>query len=151
MNPDAPQFLSIGPAIVERLKSRCPAAAGNVFSTRDLGDVEESKQVTPALHVVLHGYHPEETRAGTARWREDWLIIAVVRHSARSERAAALTAEGAELARQAFYALSGWLPPGLTVPLAVSEGPRPGFSETHAYFPLAFAATTHTLNQNKRP
>jgi hypothetical protein len=145
-------MLAAGTRIAERLKARCPTARGKVFSARDLADVEESRQITPALHVVLYSYRPLETRAGSARWEQVWLVVAVVKHAARTERALALIDEGAALVDEALAALSGWHPgPPAILPLTVIDGPRPGFSETHAYFPLAFAVTTYSRNRNKQP
>jgi hypothetical protein len=147
-------LLTTGAAIVERLKAACPSARGNVFSTRDLEDVEEGRQVAPALHVLLYSYSPSETCAGGARWEEVWFVVAVVRHSARTERATALALEGSALLHEAFAALSGWHPvqdgQRSTTPLTAIDGPRPGFSETHAYFPLAFAATLFTTGIGER-
>jgi hypothetical protein len=145
-------LLATGALIVERLKTSCPAARGNVFSARDLADIDESKQITPALHVMLYDYRPVATRAGSAKWEETWIVVAVVKHAARTDRPLALIDEGAALVDQVVAALSGWHPGrSVAVPITLSEGPRPGFSETHAYFPLAFTAVVFSQNQNKRP
>jgi hypothetical protein len=144
-------LLCAGARIVERLKHACPSARA-VFSARDLADVEESKQITPALHVVLHSYRPVATRAGSAKWAATWVVIAVVKHATNSERAQALIDVGDAMINEVVAALAGWDPGRpVAVPLELVEGPPPGFSATHAYFPMAFEATVFSANQNKRP
>jgi hypothetical protein len=145
-------ILDAGARMIERLKARCPAARGNVFAARDLSDVEEALQITPALHVLLSRYRPLEVRAGNVRWEQGWLVVAVVKHAARKDRALALIDEGATLVDEVLGALSGWHPGApLIAPLAVTDGPQPGFSETHAYFPLAFTATVLSRDQQRKP
>lgn len=133
-----------GEPIIARLKAACPAAKGNVFSTSDLAGVMEKDQVTPALHVVLFDYQPDDQAFGDVVWDETWLVVAVVKNVARDRIAAQLN-DVEPLLTEALAALAGWRPLGMgTAALGVTPGPRPKFSETHAYFPLAFVARPTT-------
>jgi hypothetical protein len=124
--------------LAERLKHRCPSAHGNVFAAADLAGVAEAAQVAPALHVMLYDYAPIEAVGGETRWRETWLVVAVVRHSARNDRAQAQQQQAAPVVREALAALSGWFPGHPVVGhLEFVPGPRPAFSDSHAWFPFA--------------
>lgn len=134
-------LLVAGPLLIDRLKAKCPSVRGEVLSTEDLAGVVEKSQTTPALHVVLSAYRPADEKAGDVIWDETYLVVAVVKHAARKDRSKAQQAAAAPLIKEALAALSGWcFPAGAEVTGAVKvvPGPRPEFSETHAYFPLAF-------------
>lgn len=124
--------------IVQRLKAECPTARENVFDTADLAGVKDKDQVTPALHVVVYDYSPSDVVGGDGVWDETYLIVAVVKNVSR-DRVAAQRTDALPLLREALAALSGWRPTSSTLALQVIPGPRPYFSATHAYFPLAFA------------
>ena len=68
--------------LVDRLKEKCPGVSGNVLAAADLAAVKEAGQVTPALHVVLHGYRKLDDDSGSGTlWRETWLVVAVVKNA----------------------------------------------------------------------
>jgi len=123
--------------IVQRLKDECPAAKQNVFDTTDLAGVKDKDQLTPALHVVLYDYDPTDVVDGEGLWDEIYLVIAVVKNVGR-DRVAAQRAEAKNLLLETLIALCGWKPSTSAFPLKLIKGPRPYFSLTHAYFPLAF-------------
>ncbi|MBW7901260.1 MAG: hypothetical protein H3C26_07275 [Rhodocyclaceae bacterium] len=141
-------LLNAGSYLIERAREACPAARGNVFSTDDLAGVAEKTQVAPALHVVLYGYQPaEDDGDGTVRWDEVWLVVAVVKHAARRDRPLAQQKEAVPLVAEVLAAFSGWRLPaesGVHCRLKVVPGPRPHFSETHAYFPVALRTQPKT-------
>jgi hypothetical protein len=134
-------LLTAGAAIVSRLKARCASVNGNVFVTDDLANVKDAAQVSPALHVLLGDYEVEDRAGGEVNWRETWIVVAVVRHSARTSRAQSQRENAAQIIAEALAALSGWRPgPPVAGALTVVTGPRPRIIDTHAYFPLAFEA-----------
>lgn len=124
--------------IVQRLKDECPSAKQNIFDTADLAGVKDKDQLTPALHVVLYDYDPTDVMDGEGVWDEIYLVIVVVKNVANRDRVAAQRAEAKNLLREALVALGGWKPSSSSLPLKNTKGPRPYFSATHAYFPLAF-------------
>ncbi len=134
-------LLIAGSLLIDRLKARCPSVGGAVFSTADLAGVAEKSQVAPALHVVPSGYTPADDSSGDVLWYEIYLVVAVVKHVARKDRSQAQQDAAAPLLAEVLAALSGWrLPTGAGVNglVSVVPGPRPEFSDSHAYFPLAF-------------
>lgn len=139
-------LLDTGEVLTQRLAEACPSACGNVFATGDLIGVKEKDQITPALHVVLFDYRPADQNAGDIVWREVWLVVAVVKNVSRKNRVSAQQDDAKPLLREALAALSGWRPArSISGALTVIPGPRPSFFETHAYFPLAFAASPKTV------
>lgn len=97
-------FLAAEPLIVARLIEACPSARA-VLTTRDLGGVQESSQVAPALHVCHDGWAIDEVigMGDTSRVVEHWLVVAVVRHARQGrDAAAALREEAAPLVAEAM-------------------------------------------------
>ncbi|MDR1424296.1 MAG: hypothetical protein LBI92_06825 [Azoarcus sp.] len=141
-------LLQSGHYIVERLKARCPEAAGRVLTTADLAGVAEAAQIAPALHVVLLDYMPAETTpGGSVRWDETWCVVALVRHAARQDRAAAQAASACPLLNAAVRALAGYryrIVGDAWGKLAIVPGPRPYLDEAFAYFPFAVRAACVT-------
>lgn len=133
-------FLAAEPLIVARLIEACPSARA-VLTTRDLGGVQESSQVAPALHVCHDGWAIDEVigMGDTSRVVEHWLVVAVVRHARQGrDAAAALREEAAPLVAEAYAALAGWRPAPDLGWLRPEHPPRPAFTQSHGYFPLAF-------------
>jgi hypothetical protein len=140
-------LLASGAHLIERLTAACPSAEGNVFATGDLAEVPEKSQIAPALHVVLVSYTPKEYIGPAIRWEESWAVAAVVKHAARKDRATALQSEAAPLVAEVINALSGWrfpLAQDVWAAAKIIPGPRPAFSETHAYFPICVGITVAT-------
>ena len=144
-------LLATGQHIVERLKSACPDA--HVFTAADLAGVAESAQIAPALHVLLLDYAPTETApGGSIRWEEVWCVVALVKHAARSARAAAQQDAACPLLDAAIRALSGYRYPlseGVWGTLRIVPGPRPHFDSAFAYFPIALAANVVTQRPSR--
>lgn len=132
-------LLSLAPLIIERLKDRCPLVGGKVFAADDLAGVQESTQVAPALHVLIGDYTPVETVGSETRWLETWLVVTVVKNSARKDRAAKQAEAAMPILEQVTAALSGWHPgyPAAQGCLQFVPGIRPANSATHGYYPLA--------------
>lgn len=133
-------LLDAGPLIEARLNALCPSAQGNVFSTADLASVKEAQQVTPALHVVLHSYQPvENDGAGDNRWREIWLVIAVVKNVRQGTGAKAVRDTAPPLLSEVVAALDGWRCPGTVGLVRAVPPPQPMITSGFGYFPLAFS------------
>jgi len=139
-------LLEAGELILERLRQKCPSVGDNVFSTEDLKGVQEASQVAPALHVVPFGYVPADQAGGDVLWNETWLVVAVVKHVGRKDRVMARQSAAVPILAEALAALSGWRVEvsGSVSGLSVVPGPRPMNSASHAYFPLAFAVSSHS-------
>lgn len=139
-------LLEAGGRILERLRQKCPSVSDNVFSADDLAGVQEGSQVTPALHVVPWGYTPADQAGGDVLWNEIWLVVAVVKNVGRKDRAMARQSAAVPILSEVLSALSGWRVTlsGSASGLSVVPGPRPLASASHAYFPLAFAVSSHS-------
>ncbi|HQU77989.1 MAG TPA: hypothetical protein PLU47_00830 [Azonexus sp.] len=138
-------LLESGPLIEARLKAQCPTAGDNVFSTEDLAGVKEKGQVTPALHIVLHSYQPlsDDEGSGT-RWREIWLVVAVVKNVRQNVGTQAVRQAAASLLAETVAALDGWRCPGAVGLLRSIQPPAPLITDGFGYFPLAFEVQTVT-------
>ena len=138
-------LLQAGPLLESRLKAKCPAAGDNVFSTADLAGVKEARQVTPALHVVLHSYQPLSDDGGSSsRWREVWLVVAVVKNVRQGVGAQAVRDDAAALLAETVAALDGWRCPGAVGFVRAIAPPAPVITDGFGYFPLAFEVQTVT-------
>ena len=133
-------LIESGDEIVQRLKDKCQSAKDNVFTTADLAGVMEKDQVTPALHVVLFSFAPSDEADGDVVWDEIYLVVAVEKNVSKANRVGAQLGSAAPLVREAVAALSGWKPKACSKALQPIAGPRPTFSATHVYLPLAFVA-----------
>ena len=137
-------LLDAGPLLEARLAACCPSALGNVFSTADLVGVKEARQATPALHVVLHSFQPvEDDGASDNRWREIWLVVAVVKQVRQGTGARAVRDAAPELLRETLAALDGWRCPGTVGFVRAISPPGPVITDGFGYFPLAF--TSHVV------
>lgn len=138
-------LLAAGPLIESRLKAKCPAAGDNVFSTADLAGVKEKSQTTPALHVVLHSYQPaSDDNGSSSRWREIWLIVAVVKNVRQGVGAQAVRDDAAALLAETVAALDGWRCAGTVGLVRAIAPPQPMITDGFGYFPLAFEVQTVT-------
>lgn len=136
-------LLQAGPLIEARLRALCPTAGDNVFSTADLAGVKEARQVTPALHVVLHSYQPlSDDYGSTSRWRETWLVVVVVKNVRQGVGAQAVRDEAPALLAETLAALDGWRCPGTVALVRAVAPPAPVITDGFGYFPLAFAVQT---------
>jgi len=138
-------LLDAEPLLVDRLKAKCPAVSGNVFAAADLAAVQETGQVTPALHVVLAGYRKLDDDAGSGTlWRETWLVVACVKNVRQHVGASAIRNAAAALLAETMAALDGWRCPGAAGLVRAIDPPAPLVTDGFGYFPLAFAVNTVT-------
>lgn len=136
-------FLSIEPAIVQRLKDRLPAGV-HVLTGADLDGVSEGAQPTPAVHVVYQGYRVVETRPDgrAARIEQDWLAVAAVRNVRDARTGAAARADAGAMAEAVISAMMGWQPTGTCSPFRLAQAPRAGYRAGHFYLPMTFTTET---------
>lgn len=138
-------LLASGPHIEARLRAKTRAAGDNIFTTADLAGVKEKSQVTPALHLVLHGYQPlSNDGAGDSRWRVIWLVVAVVRNARQNAGAAPIQGDAGALLAETIGALDGWRCPGTSKDMEAIDPPNPLITDGFGYFPLAFAVEVVT-------
>jgi hypothetical protein len=114
----------------------------HVLAAADLAGVTEATQVTPAVHLVYHGYRIVESRSdgGAARLEQTWLATVATRNMKNLRSGAAARTDAGLIAARIAAALMGFRPAGASKPLRLAEGPGAGFSNGFAYLPLAFVA-----------
>lgn len=118
----------------------------NVFAARDLATVQESGQITPAVHVLLDSFEADAiTRDGKAQQiTQRWLVVIVVRSADGVRAGEGVKASAGPLIVRTFNALAGWEPPGgdFSPLLHVTPPARPDYSPGgFMYFPLAFTTS----------
>jgi|GEM_PF-483027 len=131
-------FLSLEPALVERLKAMLPAGV-HVLSAADLRGVSAGSQPTPAVHVIYQGFRVARSSDDGifARLTLTWYAVVALRdvRDVRSGRGAREMAD--PLANAVMTALMGWMPDGQN-PMRLAPGPLPGYDAGHLYVPIAF-------------
>ena len=141
--PHPNNFLEPEPHIVARLKEALAGLkpAVHVLTARDLSQVKEENQPTPAIHVVWNGFKVLEARADGAAARLDhtWLVVAAVRNVRTLKSGEDARTAAGELAARAGAALMGYRPPNVAGPMRLAPAPGSGISPAgFMYLPLAF-------------
>jgi len=128
-------ILDVEDAIVARLEARIPDV--RIYRATELSDINETAQVTPAVHVVYGGYAPtKEVGHGAIQEIETrWMAVVAVRSARRGD-----THDKADaIFDSVIAALAGWRPADGKTALKLMAAPpaehRPGFS----YYPIQFA------------
>ena len=114
----------------------------HVMAAADLAGVTEATQPTPAVHVIYQGYRVVESQSSgrVARIEQTWLATVATRNLKDLRTGSAARAHAGLIAARVVGALMGFKPAAVAKPLRLAEGPGAGFSDGHAYFPLAFVA-----------
>lgn len=141
--PHPNNFLEPEPHIVDRLKEALAGLkpAVHVLTARDLSQVKEENQPTPAIHVVWNGFKVLEARADGAAARLDhtWLVVAAVRNVRTLKSGEDARTAAGDLAARAGAALMGYRPPNVAGPMRLAPAPGSGISPAgFMYLPLAF-------------
>lgn len=141
--PHPNNFLEPEPHIVARLKEALAGLkpAVHVLTARDLSQVKEENQPTPAIHVVWNGFKVLEARADGAAARLDhtWLVVAAVRNVRTLKSGEDARTAAGDLAARAGAALMGYRPPNVAGPMRLAPAPGSGISPAgFMYLPLAF-------------
>ena len=140
----ANDFMGLEPHLVELVRQAVQglSPAVHVLTSAEIADVLESKQRTPAVHVIYGGYRIFEDQGLTLLLDHTWYAVAVVSSAAtiRSGQVARLSA--GRLAARVVGALYGANVPGATRPLAMTSPPPARYSAGLQYLPSAFVAQT---------
>lgn len=137
-------FLALEAVLIERLADQLADLAPkvHVLAAADLSGVTESTQLTPAVHVVYHGYRVVESKPDgrAARIEQTWLATVASRNMATLRTGSAARADAGLIAQRVCQALMGFRPPVASKPLRLTDGPGAGFNAGFQYLPLAFVA-----------
>ncbi|MCH4295570.1 hypothetical protein MJ923_14775 [Shewanella sp. 3B26] len=108
-----------------------------VYAQNELGDVDERAQVTPALHVLYQGDTlPDSAQGGTnVQVKQTWLVVVACRLSLHETPGKLIAGVLKAVAGKTATLENQTLGPFLRVPAAV----KPRYTQSHAYFPLAFS------------
>lgn len=147
MIPESNNFLALEPHLVARLKEQLAELrpAVHVLTAAQLADVDEQKQLTPAVHVIHSGFRVRDARSDgrAAQLEHTWLIVAAVKSSREIKSGAAAREQAGQLAARAGAALMGLKVPGLTqAPLILAPAPAARYQAGYLYLPLAFTVVT---------
>ena len=133
-------YLAIGEQIVARLRDQVPELL-EVYTPSEIGDAEESSQITPCCHVVYGGDTvADDAGRGQANIvTQQWFVILAVRHSASQlNDTLELQKEAGLIIPKILKALQGWQPAGSVMPLVRVNASPPVYQSTCAYYPFAF-------------
>lgn len=133
-------MLEAGPLIVARLEERLAAITPRprVLTAADLSGVVESKQPSPAVHVVFGG-HKVDAVHGTGRITEmtlTWLTVVAIRNA--RPRSDEMHVDAGVLMDAVYEALAGWRIGDNLGHLVAVTPPKAGHSAGFGYYPLAW-------------
>lgn len=113
-----------------------------VMTADDLEGVEESKQFTPAVHLIYQTYGVNESRPdGTqARITQPWLVVVATSRKKAIRAGDAAREDAGAIAMRVCAALMGFRPTGSSKPMQLVSPPDAGYSAGFMYLPLAFEA-----------
>lgn len=143
-------FLDLLPLVVTRLRESLPKQV-YVLSTDDLASITESKQPSPAVHVIYEGYSPEKNGPG---WEEVQLklqTVVVVRNVAVLCNPALPAAAGGALMSLVVRSLRPWVPPleGYSA-LHLAPPLKAAFRTGFAYLPIGWRVTARMRTTPQR-
>lgn len=137
-------FLALEPHLVALVRTAVAglSPAVHVLTAAELGDVKESAQRTPAVHVIYGGYSVAEDLGTAWRLQHTWYAVVAVRNVGAQRSGAAARADAGPLVAQVAGALAGARLPGATRPLVLVTPPPAGYAAGYQYIPSAFTAET---------
>lgn len=143
----AADFMALEPHLVGLIQA---AVAGmvpavHVLTAAELADVQESKQLTPAVHLVYGGYRIEQDMGSAWRLQHTWYAVTVVRNVAQARTGAPGRQDAGRLATRVALALADARVPGAAEPLTLITPPAPSHSAPYTYLPTAVRAVTHLV------
>ena len=128
-------------AIVKRLQEQIPALKV-VLTPFSIGDMVESSQPSPAVHVIYGGDVISGNEVGNGSRRtidQRWLIVLAVRTpKAQLQNTSEIRVLSGEIIPKILSSLQGWAPVEGMRPLGRVSGPAAGYSSSFAYFPFMF-------------
>lgn len=141
MNALIVNYFEAEDAIVQRLTTAVPEAA-SVLTPFSIGDMVESSQPSPAIHVIYGGDVVAGNEAGQGTRRtidQRWLVVIAVRTPrAQLQSTIEIRSLAGLLVPKVLGALQGWAPTAWMRPLGRVGGPAAGYSSSFAYFPFMF-------------
>lgn len=137
-------FMALEPHLVALVSAAVAgmSPAVHVLTAAELGDVKESAQLTPAVHLIYGGYRVAEDLATAWRLEHTWYAVVVVRHVGTQRTGAAARAVAGPLLATVIGALAGAALPGAARPLVLATPPRADYRAGVQYVPSAFAVET---------
>lgn len=138
-------FMALEPRLVALLKQALDgmSPAVHVLTAAELADVQESKQLTPAVHVVYGGYRIAEDIGTAWRLEHTWYAVTAVRNVAQVKSGAAGRQDAGVIATAVALALADARVAGAAEPLTLITPPGPSHSAPYTYLPTAVKAVTH--------
>lgn len=138
-------FMALEPHLVDLVKRAVEgmSPAVHVLTAADLADVQESKQLTPAVHVVYGGYRIAQDIGTAWRLEHTWYAVAVVRSAAQVKSGFASRRHAGQLAATVALALADARVDGAAERLTLITPPGPSYSAPFGYLPTAIQAVTH--------
>jgi hypothetical protein len=141
MNELISNYFGAEDAIVKRLQEQVPELKA-VLTPFSIGDMVESSQPSPAVHVIYGGdvVSGNETGNGARRTIDQrWLVVLAVRTpKAQLQNTSEIRVLSGELIPKVLRSLQGWAPVEWMRPLGRVSGPAAGYSSSFAYFPFMF-------------
>jgi hypothetical protein len=141
MNELINNYFGAEDAIVKRLEEQVPELKA-VLTPFSIGDMVESSQPSPAVHVIYGGdvVSGNETGNGARRTIDQrWLVVLAVRTpKAQLQNTSEIRVLSGELIPKVLRSLQGWAPVEWMRPLGRVSGPAAGYSSSFAYFPFMF-------------
>lgn len=141
MNALITNYFEAEEAIVARLKERVPELK-DVLTPFSIGDMLESSQPSPTVHVIYGGDAFPANDAGKGEIRtvgQRWLIVLAVRSTkAQLQQTTEIRNIAGVLIPKILQALQGWTPVEWMRPLGRVSSPAAGYSSSFAYFPFMF-------------
>jgi hypothetical protein len=128
-------------AIVERLREAIPELK-DVLTPFSIGDMLESSQPSPCIHIIYGGDVLPTVEAGKGEARavgQRWLVVLAVRTpKAQLQKTTEIRKIAGATIPKILQSLQGWKPVEWMRPLGRVSGPAAGYSSSFAYFPFMF-------------
>lgn len=141
---EANNFLAMEPHLVALLQAAVAgfSPAVHVLTAAELGDVKESAQRTPAVHLIYGGYSVAEDLRTAWRLEHTWYAVVAVRNVATQRTGAAARSEAGPLVTRIINALAGASMTGAASVLALVTPPKAGYAAGYQYIPTAYTVET---------
>lgn len=138
-------FMALEPRLVALLKTALAgmSPAVHVLTTAELSEVQESNQLTPAVHVVYGGYRIDQDVGSAWRLEHVWYAVTVVRNVAKVRSGAAGRQDAGAIATVVALALADAQVDGAAERLSLISPPIPSHKAPYSYLPTAVRAVTH--------
>lgn len=149
MEPISDNFLAPEAAIVQRLQDTVQAEL--VGTARDMEQIDERAQRTPAVYVLFDGLQPQET-AGSGqvqRIEQTWMVVGAVRNIEDQAGGSAAREDAGRLLSQILAALQGYKPHPDLGRLALQASGQPEHNAGFMYIPTTWTASTTTRGQKQ--